>query len=141
MKRRLKTMHKASTFTLCVLAAVSPLSAALADSAYKRCTTSADDKTDFMSAYGQCGADWIQREDDKLNAVWKKVYGPLEGQTKKDLLAEQRAWIPYKESTCQFYLNGDWGRQAFQIDFARCRAKVIASRTRELQAYGKYFGN
>ena len=141
MPRNERTTNKSSLIILFALAAMIPLGTAQADNAYTRCVDSVDVEGDFMSAYAECGGQWVQREDDRLNAVWKKVYGPLEGQTKKDLLAEQRAWIPYKESTCQFYLNGEWGRQGHAIDFPSCRAKVIAARTDELLAYGKFFGN
>jgi uncharacterized protein YecT (DUF1311 family) len=110
--------------------------AALADDVYDRCL----DKGDGTNAsWAQCGGEWVAREDAKLNRVWRQVYGQTEGQTKTDLLAEQRLWNAYKEASCSFYANGDWGRQGQVLDFGQCRALVIATRTRELEGYGKFF--
>jgi len=53
-------------------------------------------------------------------------------------LAEQRKWNIYKESSCLFYANGDWGRQGQVLDYAACRAEVIQERTKALKVYGKY---
>lgn len=105
-----------------------------ADEVYKACL----DKSDGTNtAWAGCGAQWVEREDGKLNAAWKRLYAELDGQTKIDLLAEQRAWNAYKETSCVFYTNGDWGREGDVLDYFDCRANVIAARTRELDAYLK----
>ncbi|MFD2252538.1 uncharacterized protein YecT (DUF1311 family) [Pseudochelatococcus lubricantis] len=109
---------------------------ALADAAYDQCIAKADGTN---TAWAQCGGDWVAREDAKLNKVWHQVYGQTDGQTKTDLLAEQRLWNAYKESSCNFYANGDWGREGQVLNFSECRAKVIAARTGELQEYGRFF--
>jgi uncharacterized protein YecT (DUF1311 family) len=65
------------------------------------------DKSDGSNAaWGGCGQVWLKQEDDKLNAVWKEIYGQSTGQTKTDILAEQRLWNAYKEGSCQVYANG-----------------------------------
>ncbi|WP_157020312.1 lysozyme inhibitor LprI family protein [Mesorhizobium xinjiangense] len=109
---------------------------AAGDAIYDGCI----DKSDGTNAaWAQCGGDWLKREDKKLNATWKTTFAATDGQTKKDILAEQRLWIAYKESACSFYANGDWGREGQVLDYAACRAGVIAARTKELQAYGDFF--
>jgi uncharacterized protein YecT (DUF1311 family) len=90
--------------------------------------------------WAQCGGEWIEREDDRLNATWQRVYGATTGQTHTDLLAEQRAWIGYREAACRFYSNGDWGREGQVLDAPACIAGVIAARTAELEAYGEFLG-
>lgn len=65
----------------------------------------------------------------------EKVYGQADGQTKTDLLAEQRLWNSYKESSCNFYANGDWGREGQVLSYPSCRASVIEARTKQLQEY------
>jgi len=115
-----------------LLAAVAP---AAADAAYDRCIDESDGTNE---AWGACGSDWIAREDGRLNATWKRVFGAAEGQTKTDLLAEQRAWNTFKEAACAFYANGDWGREGAVLGFPACRAGVIAERTSALEAYGEY---
>lgn len=109
---------------------------AAADDLYDQCLKKADGTN---TAWAQCGGEWITREDAKLNKAWHQVYGQTDGQTKTDLLAEQRLWNAYKESSCNFYANGDWGREGQVLNFSECRASVIAARTAELQEYGKFF--
>jgi uncharacterized protein YecT (DUF1311 family) len=110
--------------------------AAMADDIYDRCIDQSDGTN---AAWSQCGAAFIKRADDDLNAAWKRVYGATSGQTKQDLLAEQRKWNAFKEASCRFYANGDWGRQGQVLDYAACRAAVIEERTEALEVYGKYF--
>lgn len=109
--------------------------AAMADDIYDRCIHQSDGTN---AAWSQCGAAFIKRADDELNATWKRVYGAASGQTKQDLLAEQRTWNTFKEASCRFYANGDWGRQGQVLDYATCRAGVIEERTEALEVYGKY---
>lgn len=105
----------------------------VADPAYDRCVNASESN----AAWSQCGGDLVQREDDKLNAVWKEVYGLTSGQSKTDLLAEQRAWIAFKDKACQLYANGDYGREGQVLGYPTCQAGVIADRTRQLEAIGK----
>ncbi len=119
---------------LLVVAAFAALAApAAADEAYKRCIDGSDGTN---PAWGACGGEWIAREDAKLNAAWKKLYDASEAATKKDLLAEQRAWNAFKEKSCRFYDNGDFGREGQVLHFPACRAEIIAQRTATLDSYG-----
>lgn len=78
-----------------LLAAIIAFSASpvFADKLYDKCIDQSDGTN---TAWGQCGGDWLKRADGKLNATWKKIYGQADGQTKTDLLAEQRLWNSYK---------------------------------------------
>jgi uncharacterized protein YecT (DUF1311 family) len=109
---------------------------AATDSAYDTCIDESDGSN---VAWGQCGSEWVEREDVKLNRTWKKVFSGTEGQTKEDLLAEQRAWITYKEAACAFYANGDFGREGQVLGYPNCQAEIIAERTGRLEAYGQEF--
>ncbi|MDY0881932.1 lysozyme inhibitor LprI family protein [Dongia soli] len=122
--------------TVLWLAEGAAIPVAKADDIYDRCIDQSDGTN---AAWSQCGAAFIKRADDNLNATWKRVYGAAGGQTKQDLLAEQRKWNSFKETSCRFYANGDWGRQGQVLDYAACRAGVIEERTKALDAYGKYF--
>ncbi|MBE7183530.1 MAG: DUF1311 domain-containing protein [Methylobacterium mesophilicum] len=106
-------------------------SGAMADEAYDKCI----DANTTNTAWAQCGGDFIKREDDKLNAAWKTLSDQVSGQTKTDLLAEQRLWNSFKEASCKFHANGDWGREGQVLAFPACRAGVIAERTKALNAY------
>jgi uncharacterized protein YecT (DUF1311 family) len=102
------------------------------DQLYQKCI---DESDGTSTAWAECGGARLEREDEKLNAVWKKLYAAASGQTKTDLLAEQRLWNTFKESSCDFYANWDWGRQGQVLEYPICRAEVIAARTKELEGY------
>ncbi|HEY9235064.1 MULTISPECIES: lysozyme inhibitor LprI family protein [Phenylobacterium] len=108
----------------------------LADPAYDACIGASNDN----ASWSRCGADLIKREDDRLNATWKKVYGLTSGRTRTDLLAEQRAWISFKDKACRFYANGDQGREGQVLSYPMCQAQVIGDRTRQLEAIGSQIG-
>ncbi|QWK80218.1 MULTISPECIES: lysozyme inhibitor LprI family protein [Brucella/Ochrobactrum group] len=120
-----------------LLAAIITVSATpvLADKIYDKCISKSDGSN---SAWSQCGGDWLKRADDKLNATWKKAYSKADGQSKTDLLAEQRLWNSYKESSCNLYANGDWGREGQILNYPNCRASVIETRTKQLQEYNAF---
>ena len=100
-----------------------------ADDAYERCV--ADNETN--SGWSRCGGEVLAREDARLNAAWQQVFGRQTGQTKRDLLAEQRAWNAYKETSCRYFANGDFGREGAVLSYPACRAGVIADRTKALK--------
>lgn len=108
---------------------------ASADAVYDKCVNASDGTNQAFSA---CGADWMKREDDKLNAAWKRVFPQLEGDAKAALLAEQRAWNAFKEASCKFYATGDFGREGEAVQFPICRAGMVAARAAVLDGYGKF---
>jgi uncharacterized protein YecT (DUF1311 family) len=87
-------------------------------------------------AWAACGGEWVAREDARLNAAWKRLYAASGSATKKDLLEEQRAWNAFKDKACQFYANGDFGREGQVLHFPSCRAELIARRIATLDSYG-----
>lgn len=109
-----------------------PASIAAADTLYDQCMNVADGTN---PAFAKCGGDWVARADAKLNKAWKELYADQEEQTKKDLLAEQRLWNAYKEGSCTFLSNGDFGREGQVIHFPACRAEVIEARIKQLERY------
>lgn len=116
-------------FMLFVVLAEHP---AWADALHSKCI---EDSDGTNSAWNACGYAWQDRADRKLNEVWKSIYKKAGGQTKSDLLAEQRAWIAYKEKSCNFLRNGEWGREGEVLHYHVCRAQVIEYRIKELQSY------
>jgi uncharacterized protein YecT (DUF1311 family) len=108
-------------------------SAARADAVYDACMKTANSNVDF----DECGKAYLKRADDALNAAWKQIYRLASGQTAKDLLAEEQAWIAYKEKSCLFYANGESGREGQVISFPQCRGGVIEQRTKDLVGIGK----
>ena len=107
--------------------------AARADAVYDACMKAANTNADF----GECGKAYLKRADNALNAAWKETYRLASGQTAKRLLAEEQAWIAYKEKSCLFYANGESGREGQVISFPGCRGHVIEQRTKDLISLGK----
>lgn len=128
------------TFNHGVLLAIGALlvssTATRADDVYDRCIDASDGTN---TAWSACGGELLAREDARLNVTWKRVFAVTSGQTRADLLTEQRAWIAFKDTSCAFYRNGDWGREGQVLHFPVCRAKVIADRTTVLESYEASF--
>ncbi|UIJ44182.1 lysozyme inhibitor LprI family protein [Sphingomonas cannabina] len=129
----MKIFVTAAALATCAL--LLPMNSARADDLYDKCVNAASDN----ASWSQCGSDYVKREDAKLNAAWKQVYGRTNGQTKTDLLAEQRAWIAFREAACKFYANGDFGREGQVLSYPACVARVISDRTNALVELGKEF--
>ncbi len=104
--------------------------AARADAAYDACLKPAVTNQDFDI----CGASYLKRADLRLNAAWRAAFALASGQTRTDLLAEQRAWIVFKDKSCLLYANGDQGREGQVISFPGCRGNVIDQRATALKA-------
>lgn len=66
----------------------------------------------------------------RLEAPWKETRRLASGQAAKDLLAEELAWIAYREKSCLFYAYNESGRQGQAIDFPGRRGAVIESAPR-----------
>ena len=93
------------------------------------------DRTTTNDEWGRCGGDYIRRVDMELNSKWTELMAATQGQTKADLVTEEKAWIAYKETACRFYENGDWGREGQVLHGPACLAQVIERRTRQLSIY------
>ena len=111
------------------------LRTAQADPAYDRCIKQSDGTN---QAWAACGGELIGREDSRLNATWKKVHSLLEPDAARALLAEQRAWIAYRDASCTFYATGDYGREGQVLNYPTCRAAVIASRVADIARIGAF---
>jgi uncharacterized protein YecT (DUF1311 family) len=94
---------------------------AWADALYDKCANTEGPKD-------ACPREWHIRADHKLNEVWKSLYKNAEGKAKSDLLAEQRAWNAYKEKSCNFLHNAEWGQVGEVRHYHFCRIKVIEDR-------------
>lgn len=113
---------------LIAAALMAQASPALADTLYDKCVNA----TDTNYGWAECGGAYLKRADAALNAAWKQIFAGTTGKTRADLLKEQRAWIAYKDASCNFYSNGDWGREGEVLHFYGCRGAVIEHRTAEL---------
>jgi uncharacterized protein YecT (DUF1311 family) len=106
---------------------------ARADTAYEASLKKEDANLNFSN----CGTAYIDRAEAALSAAWKHAYGLVDGVAKKELLAEHRAWIAFKEKSCTFYRDGNYGREGQVLSFPACRARVIEECTKDLIDIGK----
>jgi uncharacterized protein YecT (DUF1311 family) len=79
-------------------------------------------------------------EDARLNANWARLIKTIGGKDTdvgKLLLAEQRAWIGFKDFACQHYLvsGGTLDRLQRQI----CHTNIIAHRADELEELADFY--
>ncbi|WP_086607448.1 lysozyme inhibitor LprI family protein [Erythrobacter donghaensis] len=79
-------------------------------------------------------------EDERLNANWARLIKAIGGKDTdvgKSLLAEQRAWIGYKDVACQHYLvsGGTLDRLQAQI----CYTDTISRRADEIEELADFY--
>lgn len=108
-------------------------SPARADDAYDSCVDAATTNADFSA----CGSAMLERREAQLNAVWKQAYAGSDAKTKAALLAEQRAWVPFKDKSCLFWTTGAFGREGQTIHFYACRELVLEQRINFLRSVGE----
>lgn len=113
--------------------AASPTTALSAD--YKRCVDAHTTNRDWAV----CGDQEIARQEAEVTDVWKAAYAAMKQNDPKaadDLLREQRAWIRFKDSACDYYYDDKMtGRESQVLDFAICKASLIAERIRFLREF------
>lgn len=115
------------------LAGLTIAAPARADAAYDKCVDAANTNADFST----CGAAMLVRREAELNAVWKEAIAGSDARTKAALLAEQRAWIPFKDKSCRFWTTGSFGREGQAIHFYTCRELVLEQRINFLRSVGE----
>jgi uncharacterized protein YecT (DUF1311 family) len=89
------------------------------------CTNKPEPKSDAATAdcYRTETAIW----DDLLNENYKKLQGTLDDDQTAKLRAMQRAWIAYRDTTCNFYWDKIQGTMA-QAMVSACEARETARR-------------
>ena len=103
-------------------------SAVQADPEYDACIENSRE-----SEFQACGFAWLEREDRRLNAAWGDLLRHFEGQERAALIAEQRAWITFKDQSCNFFWSEYWGTVGRNNWYPQCRAAVIIARTAQLR--------
>ena len=112
-----------------ILLSATPVSSA--ETAWRACI----DRTGTNLEWSRCSGVFVQEADAALNAKWAQLMAVAEGKTKADLVAEERAWVAYRETACRFYRNGDWGREGEVLHGPGCVAAAIEQRTQVLSGY------
>ncbi|MFJ4065109.1 lysozyme inhibitor LprI family protein [Pseudomonas sp. NPDC089996] len=114
---------------LMLLAFVAPL--ALADDnspAYGQCM----DKASSTLAMSSCIQNETQRQDQRLNRVYKQLMAKLEPGPQKSLRDVQRQWIAYRDANCRFHVQVSGGTMA-QLEGGMCVLDMTRERAAELE--------
>lgn len=91
-------------------------------------------------AIKDCYVDLANTEDVRLNANWMrllKAVGGKDSEVGAAILAEQRAWIAYKEAACTHYLFA--GGTLNRISGQMCFVELITRRADELAELADYY--
>lgn len=99
-----------------------------ADDAYDKCMKESDGTN---TSWSECGTALLKREEARLTEAWKKMFKYAQGRDRELLLDEQRAWIAFKDKSCNFNLE-DHGREGIVLHFPICRAEVLVQRRKQL---------
>ncbi|MFP4299076.1 MAG: lysozyme inhibitor LprI family protein [Spirulinaceae cyanobacterium] len=83
-----------------------------------------------------CAALDAQEADDKLNEVYQELRAAITNETQeKRLIAAQQAWIPFRDSDCEFYQRRYDGGSIMPLMYSACIADRTRQRTKELEIY------
>ena len=102
--------------------------AASADPEYDSCIENSRE-----SEFARCGVEWVEREDRRLNAVWREIQPMIEGRERAALVAEQRNWVRFNQDSCEYWYSEYWGTIGRNTWYPRCRADIIVARTAQLR--------
>ena len=80
----------------------------------------------------------LDRLEAALNTAWKDAQASVDQQTQKDLLAEQRAWLKFRDSSCRFWASGSYGRDGQVLYFIQCRAEITRTRISDLNEISEF---
>ena len=83
-----------------------------------------------------CIAEEYDRQDQRLNAAFRKLMGSLKGERKKKLLEAQRLWVKYTEANRAFYYDPNGGTMA-RMQAAECGVTARIERAAELDDLAK----
>ncbi|CAG8870858.1 hypothetical protein PS627_04179 [Pseudomonas fluorescens] len=110
----------------------------LATAALMSITAHAEDYTQCMDkasstlAMSSCIQSETQRQDDRLNKVYKQLMTKLDSDSQKRLREAQRSWIKYREGNCGF-MGRVSGASIDRIQGAMCELDMRRDRAAELE--------
>ncbi|NDI85063.1 lysozyme inhibitor LprI family protein [Undibacterium crateris] len=79
-----------------------------------------------------CNDDEFTRQDKLLNINYKQVMKVVSNERRKRILDAQRAWIKYRDTNCDSYIDADGGTSSI-LNASSCKLKLTAARASELK--------
>ena len=95
------------------------------------------DGAQSQSAMTACYGDAFKAADKALNATYGKVEHRLrdDPDTKKLLVAAERAWIAFRDDECAFSASGTEGGSMYPMTVSICMTDLTDARTAQLAAF------
>ncbi|TCP11261.1 uncharacterized protein YecT (DUF1311 family) [Crenobacter luteus] len=84
----------------------------------------------------ECIGEELDRQDARLNRVYRERLSELVPARRALLQSVQRQWLRYRDANCGFYYDPDGGSIA-RVLAADCRLRMTAERADELDALGQ----
>ncbi|WP_447755134.1 lysozyme inhibitor LprI family protein [Pseudomonas nicosulfuronedens] len=95
----------------------------------------ADDCADAQTqgAINACTGAAYKASDKRLNDLYGQYRQRLDAGQKQALTAAQKAWLSYRDLSCQFETSSVGGGSGFQMAYSNCLETMTDNRIKELQ--------
>jgi Uncharacterized protein conserved in bacteria len=95
----------------------------------------ADDCADAQTqaAINACAGSAYKASDKRLNDLYGQYRQRLDAGQKKALTAAQKAWLNYRDLSCQFEASGVEGGSGYPMAYSNCLKSMTDKRIKELQ--------
>lgn len=83
-----------------------------------------------------CYNDFAGREDERLNKAWHeliRIVGGSKSETGAALLAEQRAWLGFRDQSCYHWIAATAPGTLDRLQFATCFANIVTLRADDIE--------
>ena len=129
---------KSNFFSLiCVSILISPLSAyavGRADPPFSKQYEVCSKKAGAVDpALRECLGEEFERQDQELNRIYKALTPKLSPKNRQILLKSERAWIAYRDTTCEFESSGEEGGTFWYLIHGECRVRQTLYRIEDLR--------
>ncbi|MBZ8178896.1 lysozyme inhibitor LprI family protein [Oscillatoria salina] len=88
-----------------------------------------------QSEINQCAAIAYRNSDRRLNQVYQQLVPRLSSSRKQKLIQAQRAWITFRDASCEFERSEFQGGTIAPAIYNGCLADLTERRTQELEEY------
>lgn len=103
---------------------------------FDKCMKSAITNSNFSS----CNQKEINYQEKQLSKAWKNLSVEIKQvslNAYKELLTEQKLWIKYKDSACNYFSVEEdnmyvFGHEGNSLHYGSCKANIIAERVKHL---------
>lgn len=85
-------------------------------------------------AMNTCAAKEYEREDSKLNQLYKELVNKVDADKKSKLKEVQSAWIKYRDLQCDYDSSAYQGGTIYSLVLSTCLTQTTRQRNKDLKA-------